>query len=322
MEYVNYEDSGVNINEANKMVESIKDKLKENAGMYGAVFPIKNIVGEYKEPVLVMSTDGVGTKMILLEKKKRWDIAAQDLAAMVLNDIVCVGAKPLFFLDYYATGKLNSEDGSEFLNNLVKVLESVNCKLIGGETAELPGLLINGRVDVAGFGVGVVEKEEMLGKHKVCEGDIIIGLKSNGIHSNGFSLVRKLLEMGKLKFTEDLIAPTKLVVNQTLAVSKYIKSAAHITGGGIVENVPRVIPDGLTANIKFTWEIPEVFKEILNTGVLLKEAFRVFNMGIGMVYILDERNFDTVRDILKTFGEDVILLGKVTLGNEKIKISF
>ncbi|WP_129407994.1 phosphoribosylformylglycinamidine cyclo-ligase [Marinitoga lauensis] len=253
-------------------------------------------------------------------KRKRWDIVARDLVGMVLNDLVCVGAKPLFFLDYYATGRLNSKDGADFLNYLINTLEKVNCELIGGETAELPGLLVNNRVDVAGFGVGIVEKGEILGKNKVKEGDILIGLRSNGIHSNGYSLIRKLLDEGKISFFEELIAPTKLMINQTLKIKEYIHAAAHITGGGIEENLSRVIPDGLSVEIIVNWEFNDVFKKILNAGVSLKEAFRVFNMGIGMIYILDKENLSKVKELLSE--EEIVELGRIENGDKKVKISY
>ncbi|WGS64698.1 phosphoribosylformylglycinamidine cyclo-ligase [Marinitoga aeolica] len=317
---MDYKKSGVNIDEANKMISNIKEKLNDNADMYAGVFSLNEIIEDYENPLLVASTDGVGTKMVLLEERKRWDIVAQDLVGMVLNDLVCVGAKPLFFLDYYATGKLNSKDGAAFLNHLINTLEEVNCKLIGGETAELPGLLVSNRVDVAGFGVGIVEKAKVLGKNKVKEGDIIIGLKSNGIHSNGYSLVRSLLNEGTLKFSEKIIAPTKIMVNQTLAIKDYIHAAAHITGGGIAENLSRVIPDGLSAEIYVNWKFNDVFKEILNAGVSIKEAFRVFNMGIGMIYILDQNNLDKIKELLPE--EEIIELGKIGSGDKKVRIYY
>ncbi|SHF09539.1 phosphoribosylformylglycinamidine cyclo-ligase [Marinitoga hydrogenitolerans DSM 16785] len=317
---MDYKTSGVNIDEANKMISGIKDKLKDNADMYAGIFPLQDVAKNYENPLLVASTDGVGTKMVLLEERKRWDIVARDLVGMVLNDLVCIGAKPLFFLDYYATGKLDSKDGTKFLDQLIKVLNEVDCKLIGGETAELPGLLVNNRVDVAGFGVGIVEKKEILGKNKVKEGDILIGLRSNGIHSNGYSLVRKLLKEGKISFFEELISPTKLMINQTLKVKKYIHAAAHITGGGIEENLLRVIPDGLSAKIVVNWEFNNVFKEILNAGISLKESFKVFNMGIGMIYILDKRNLSKIKELLPE--EEIIELGKIVRGEKKVKISF
>lgn len=315
-----YKTSGVNIDEANKMISAIKDKLEDNADMYAGIFPLKNIIKNYNDPILVASTDGVGTKMVLLEERKRWDIVARDLVGMVLNDLVCVGAQPLFFLDYYATGKLNSEDGAEFLNHLINTLEEVNCKLIGGETAELPGLLVSNRVDVAGFGVGIVEKDKILGKNNVKEGDVLIGLKSNGIHSNGYSLVRKLLHEGKISFSEEMIAPTKLMVNQTLKIKEYIHAAAHITGGGIEENLSRVIPEGLSAKISVNWEFNYVFKKILNTGVLLKEAFKVFNMGIGMIYVLNKKNLPKVKELLPE--EEIIELGTIECGDKKVIMYF
>ncbi|KLO24988.1 phosphoribosylformylglycinamidine cyclo-ligase [Marinitoga sp. 1155] len=319
---MNYKNSGVNIDEANKMINNIKDKLKENAEMYAGLFPIKYILKNYDNPILVASTDGVGTKMILLEERKKWDIIAKDLVAMVLNDLVCVGAKPLFFLDYYATGKLNNIDGSEFLNSLIDVLESVNCRLIGGETAELPGLLINNRVDVAGFGVGIVDKNEILGKKNVKEGDILIGIKSSGIHSNGFSLIRKLLNDGVLEFSERLITPTKLMVNQTLSIKEFINAAAHITGGGIEENLSRVIPEELSAKVYVNWTLDKVFFDILNAGVSIKEAFKVFNMGIGMIYVVSPDKLNMVKNKLSEYKEEIIELGKITKGKRKVELIF
>ncbi|GAB6189009.1 phosphoribosylformylglycinamidine cyclo-ligase [Marinitoga arctica] len=317
---MDYIGSGVNINEANNMLSGIKNKLKENADMYAGLFSINELVNEYENPMLVASTDGIGTKMLLLEKLKRWDIVAQDLVGMVLNDLVCVGAKPLFFLDYYATGRLNSKDGESFLNYLIEILESLNCKLIGGETAELPGLLINDKVDVAGFGVGIVDKNNILGKSKVKEGDILVGLKSNGIHSNGYSLVRKLLEQEKIKMSEKLIASTKIMVNQTLLVKDYINAAAHITGGGIEGNLSRIIPEGLSAKIDVKWEIDDIFIDILNAGVSLKESFNVFNMGIGMIYVLPKENLEKVKQLLK--NEEIIEIGIVRSGEKKVEINF
>ncbi|AEX84828.1 phosphoribosylformylglycinamidine cyclo-ligase [Marinitoga sp. 1135] len=320
---MDYKSSGVNIDEANSMISKVKDKLKENAGLYAGLFPLKNIINEYENPVLVSSTDGVGTKMILLEERNRWDIVANDLVGMVLNDLVCMGAKPLFFLDYYATGKLDGEKGAAFLNELIKVLEKVNCELLGGETAELPGMLVKDRVDVAGFAVGIVDKDKIPGKEKVKEGDIVIGLPSSGFHSNGYSLVRKLLDENRMKFDEKIIAPTKLYVNETLKIKDYIHAAAHITGGGIGENLSRVIPEGYLANIHINWKIPEVFERALNAGVKIEEAFRVFNMGIGMIYILPQENLQKVKEILEEMDISIYEIGKIikTDEDEKVRIN-
>ena len=317
---MDYKTAGVDINKVEKALREMDGILKENAGLYGGTFPLKDIMGDFENPVLVSTTDGVGSKLELINEFKRWDIAAQDLVAMNLNDLVCMGAKPLFFLDYYATEALSSADLKDFLFELSRILNSLNCKLIGGETAELRGIFKSNKMDIGGFAVGMVDANKMLSKDKVKKGDLIIGLRSNGIHSNGFTLVRALIKENKLTKNIELVRPTKLYVKQTLAIKDYISAAAHITGGGIIANFKRVIPNGLQAKMDYTLSLQPVFKKILKAQVDIKEAFKVFNMGIGMIYILPKDNEKMVLKELKRFGEDPIRLGKITNLQEGQKV--
>lgn len=315
-----YKDSGVDINKANESISSIKNIIGDNIGAYAGLFSLKEILLEYNDPILVASTDGIGTKLQLLRDYKMWNTAAVDLVAMNLNDLVCMTAKPLFFLDYYATSSLNKEEFVSFIKHLNETLNEFDCKLLGGETAELPGVFYNNNEDVAGFAVGIAEKNRIFDYSKIEVGDKIIGLTSSGVHSNGFSLVRKLLSEKKIKVTDDLLNPTKLYVNQTLQIIDLIKGAAHITGGGLIDNLPRIIPNGLCACLEFNWKIPKVFEDILNAGVDIKEMFHVFNMGIGMVYIVSKDNLKIMSDILnKEFSEEVQVIGEV-LAAEKNNI--
>lgn len=315
---MNYSESGVNIKEADEMVNNIKKYIGNNIGLYGGLFPIHKFLNDYKKPVLVSSTDGVGTKMMILEKENRLDIAANDLIAMNVNDLVCMGAKPLFFMDYYATGKLQKEQANDFIKSLSEILNNINCELIGGETAELPGLFHKSSVDVGGFVVGIVDENEILGPHKVSEGDIVVGLSSNGIHSNGFSLVRKLIDEGLIKYDESIIAPTKLYVKQTLEIKNLINSAAHITGGGIEGNLSRVIPNGLGVEIDFNWDIPEIFERIANSGVKIKDMMETFNLGVGMIYIVPEKNYEIVEEKLKNLNEKIVFKSYIKKSNKKV----
>ncbi|MGM0641444.1 MAG: phosphoribosylformylglycinamidine cyclo-ligase [Thermotogota bacterium] len=319
---MNYSESGVNIKEADQMVDDIKKYIGKNIGLYGGLFPIYKYLKNYEKPVLVSSTDGVGTKMMLLEKENRLDIAANDLIAMNVNDLVCMGAKPLFFMDYYATGKLKKEQANSFIKSLSKILSDMDCELLGGETAELPGLFKESSVDVGGFVVGIVEENEILGPQKVREGDLVIGISSSGVHSNGFSLVRKLIAEGLIENDSSIIEPTKLYVKQTLAIKNLINSAAHITGGGIEGNLSRVIPEGLGVEIKFNWLLPDIFKKIANSGIKMKDMLETFNMGIGMIYIIPEENIEKVEKILADYDEKIILKSKIKKSNQKVKIEY
>jgi phosphoribosylformylglycinamidine cyclo-ligase len=308
---------------AERALYNVKDVLGNNAELYAGIFSLGDFVKGMKDPVLAAGTDGVGTKLELLKDKKRWDVVARDLVAMNLNDLVCVGAKPLFFLDYYSTDLLNPDDLSSFIRELAIVLKSVDCKLIGGETAELNGIFANGKTDVAGFAVGIVDRSSILSKERVKNGDVLIALKSSGPHSNGFTLIRKLLETGKMEMNEDLIKPTKLYVKQTLKIRDKIKAAAHITGGGIPGNLKRIIPRELSAQIEINIELPFVFKKILDAGVKIEEAFRVFNMGIGMIYVTSPENEKVVCELLRSEGEDPLIIGNIVPENgKKIRIRF
>jgi len=319
---MNYSESGVNIKEADEMVNEIKSYIGQNIGLYGGLFPIYKYLKDYEKPVLVSSTDGVGTKMMLLEKENRLDIAAQDLIAMNVNDLVCMGAKPLFFMDYYATGKLKKDQANTFIKSLSQILEGIGCELLGGETAELPGLFNKSSVDVGGFVVGIVEEDKILKSQNVEEGDIAIGISSSGVHSNGFSLVRKLLDEGLIEYNPNIIEPTKLYVKQTLKITDYIHGAAHITGGGIEGNLSRIIPEGLGIKLNYNWKVPKIFEDIANTGVKIKDMFDTFNMGIGMVYIVPEKNLKKVEEILSDFNEKIMFKSKIIKSDEKVMIEY
>lgn len=319
---MNYSESGVNIKEADEMVDEIKSYIGQNIGLYGGLFPIYKYLKDYNNPVLVSSTDGVGTKMMLLEKENRMDIAAQDLIAMNVNDLVCMGAKPLFFMDYYATGKLKKDQANTFIKSLSKILREIDCELLGGETAELPGLFNKSSVDVGGFVVGIVEEDKILKPQNVEENDIAIGISSSGVHSNGFSLVRKLLDESLIEYNPYIIESTKLYVNQTLKISNYINGAAHITGGGIEGNLSRIIPEGLGVEINYDWKTPKIFKDIANSGIKIKDMFDTFNMGIGMIYILPEKNLKKVEEILNDFDEEILFKSKIIKSDKKVLIKY
>ncbi|PNR92815.1 phosphoribosylformylglycinamidine cyclo-ligase [Petrotoga sp. 9PWA.NaAc.5.4] len=310
-----YKESGVDVNKANEAIKEIKELVGDNIGAYAGIFPLYDFLAfnGYTDPVLVATTDGIGTKLELLKEHKMWDIAAIDLVAMNLNDLVCMGAKPLFFLDYFATSSLHKNDFICFIKNLTGTLKKYDCKLLGGETAELPGIFYENQEDVAGFAVGIAEKEKMFDYSKIKTGDKLIGLTSSGIHSNGYSLVRKLLKDQKLAYKNYILNPTRVYVDQTLRIRDYIKGAAHITGGGIIDNLGRIIPNGYCANIKVDWEYPKVFHDIMDAGVSLNEMFKVFNMGVGMIYIMNEDNLTKVKEILEIeFSETVLLIGEIS----------
>jgi phosphoribosylformylglycinamidine cyclo-ligase len=319
---MDYKKAGVDIDKAEMALEEVKDVLSENSGLYGGVFGLKDHIKNMKDPVLVSTTDGIGSKLELIAEFERWDIAAQDIVAMNLNDLVCMGAKPLFFLDYYATDKLNPKNLTAFIRELGKILDSLNCKLVGGETAELNGIFAKGKMDIGGFAVGLADKEKILKKDNVKSGDVLVGLESNGFHSNGFSLIRALIKEGKLDKKIEIIKPTKLYVEQTLKVKEHISAAAHITGGGIAGNLKRVIPKGLKAMIECPKEINGYFKTVIEARIDVNESFRVFNMGVGMIYVVPNKNLDTVFTILRDMGESPFILGRVieSKGEKRVKI--
>lgn len=316
-----YKSAGVDKEEGYKTVDKIKKAVSEthnknvlnNLGSFGAFYEI----GGYKNPVLVSGTDGVGTKLKIALDSKKYDSIGVDCFAMCANDIICHGAKPLFFLDYLACGKLDSEIAAEIVLGMVKACKDNNCALIGGETAEMPGMYQIGDYDVAGFCVGIVEKDEIIDGSKIKKGDKIIALPSSGFHSNGFSLVRKIFPDFNEEFEgkplyETLLVPTRLYFKAIHRVLEEIKlyGIAHITGGGIIENVPRIIPEGLCAKINTSKiKIPNIMLELEKRGnIAREEMFGTFNMGVGMVIVIDKKHCEKVLDLL----DDAYEIGEIT----------
>ncbi len=276
---INYASSGVDINAGNRLVEKLKENLP-NIGGFAGLFPLG-------DQYLVAGTDGVGTKLKLAIEERRFDTIGIDLVAMCVNDILTTGADPLFFLDYYATSKLDVEQAEQVIAGIAKGCQEAGMALLGGETAEMPGFYRPGDFDICGFAVGIVPKSSLIDGSTIEAGDVIIGIPSNGVHSNGFSLVHKILEIDSNP-PSDLLAPTKIYSQETNQLRGRAKGMAHITGGGLTENVPRIIPEGLGAEIDTSlWNVPEIFNWIETTGnVDRDEMFRVFNMGIGLTAIL------------------------------------
>jgi phosphoribosylformylglycinamidine cyclo-ligase len=324
-----YRDAGVDIDAGDDLVERIKPyarrTLREGVlagiGGFGAMFEISR---NYREPVLVSGTDGVGTKLKLAFELKRHDTIGIDLVAMSVNDILTSGAEPLFFLDYYACGKLDVDTAVEVIKGIAAGCEMAGCALIGGETAEMPGMYPASEYDLAGFAVGIVEKSEIIDGALIAEGDIVLGLGSNGAHSNGYSLIRKIVEMKRIDLSGDLggqllsdviLAPTRIYVKPVLKLMKRvnIKGLAHITGGGLVENIPRVLPGGLAARIeRGAWPMPPLFTWLKQQGnVSDREMFRVFNCGIGMVVIVSAAEAAVAETLLAEAGETVWRIGSV-----------
>ena len=324
-----YKSAGVDKEEGYKTVDKIKSAVAEthnknvlnNLGSFGAFYAI----GEYKNPVLVSGTDGVGTKLKIALDTKKYDSIGIDCFAMCANDILCHGAKPLFFLDYLACGKLDSNVASEIVLGMVKACKDNECALIGGETAEMPGMYQVGDYDVAGFCVGIVERDEIIDGSKIKKGDKIIAIPSSGFHSNGFSLVRKVFPDFEEEFEgkplyETLLEPTRLYyqpIHQLLKVV-ILSGIAHITGGRLIENVPRIIPNGLCAAIQTEKiRIPSIMLELEKRGnVDRMEMFGTFNMGVGMVVVVDEKDAEKVLSTLK----DAYEIGEITENEEKINL--
>jgi phosphoribosylformylglycinamidine cyclo-ligase len=333
-----YKESGVDIETANAFVERIKPLIKTTArkevlsgiGGFGGLFRFD--AAKTKNPILVSSTDGVGTKLKIAQLMDKHDTVGIDLVAMSVNDVVVQGAEPLFFLDYLATGKIEPEKSVQIVEGIVQGCKQAGCALLGGETAEMPGFYPPGEYDLAGFAVGVVESEKLIDGSTISINDRVIGLASSGLHSNGFSLARRvLLEKGKLSVTdnvsglartvgEELLEPTRIYVKPLLNVFKsfQVKGLVHITGGGFYDNIPRVIPDVCRCVIRRgSWEIPPVFSVIQDIGhVEEQEMFRVFNMGIGMIMIVPEKEAQEILDRLKGLGENACLLGAVEKRDE------
>lgn len=330
MTQLSYAAAGVSIDAGDELVERIKPAAKRtlipgvlgSIGGFGALFEVSK---EYKNPVLVTGTDGVGTKLMLAFQLNRHDTVGQDLVAMSVNDILVQGAKSLFFLDYYACGKLDVEIASRVVAGVAKGCELAGCALIGGETAEMPGMYPEGEYDLAGFAVGVVEKDQIIDGKGIQEGDVILGLASSGPHSNGFSLLRKVVEVSGASWdmpfdgatlADRAMAPTRIYVKQVLEVMKSVKiqGMAHITGGGLIENVPRVLPEGIQAVIDGqSWERPAIFEWLEKEGNIDRhEMYRVFNNGIGMVVIVRPEDAQKAVEAFEAQGEKVYTIGHIT----------
>lgn len=313
MDQLSYKKSGVDIKKAEQLVHWIKQNnpfIEKNklGSDYASLYPFS--VSGYKEPVLASSTDGVGTKLKLASYFSHWEGLGQDLLAMCLNDLICVGAKPLFFLDYYAVGKLENTQAKAFLKGLKKACEQAKCPLVGGEIAELPDLYLEGDMDCAGFCVGVVEKSKILGPKLVKAQDDIIALKSSGFHSNGYSLLRQIYKTeSELKqHKKILMEPTRLYhfLIPLLSQIKGLRSIAHVTGGGL-ENLSRILPKNLKADIK-AWDVPDCFMDVKQKAHLpWEEMLKTFNCGLGLVLIVENK-----KTVSKLFKEELIDLGKVT----------
>ena len=329
---ITYADAGVDIDAGNALVERIKPAAKrtDRAGVmaglggFGALFDLK--AAGYQDPVLVAATDGVGTKLRIAIDTGHMDGVGIDLVAMCVNDLVCQGAEPLFFLDYFATGKLETETAARVVEGIAEGCVRSGCALIGGETAEMPGMYPAGDFDLAGFAVGAMERGFAL-PDGVAEEDVLLGLGSDGVHSNGYSLVRRIVELSGLGWDAPfegatlgaaLLAPTRLYVTQVLTALRAggVHALAHITGGGLTENLPRVLPDGMSVQIDLNaWELPPVFRWLAETGgVAQGEMLKTFNCGVGMVVVCAADRADDLAAMLADAGETVHRLGHVTAG--------
>ena len=327
---LSYKDAGVDINAGNALVERIKPEVKrttraEVIGGLGGFGALCAIPSKYKEPILVSGTDGVGTKLRLAIDLKKHDTIGIDLVAMCVNDLVVQGAEPLFFLDYYATGKLDVDVATDVVKGIADGCVQSGCALVGGETAEMPGMYHVGDYDLAGFCVGVVEKSEIIDGSRVKNGDALIALGSSGPHSNGYSLVRKVIDVAGVNpatelldnkpLSEHVLAPTKIYVKSVLALIKQadVHAIAHLTGGGFWENIPRVLPKNTKAVIdEKSWEWPSVFNWLQEKGNIdTYEMYRTFNCGVGMVIALPQEQVETALAILKQAGENAWLIGHI-----------
>jgi phosphoribosylformylglycinamidine cyclo-ligase len=317
---ITYKSAGVNIDAGNDLVKRLKKKLPKIGG-FGGLFPINGT--KYN---LVSSTDGVGTKLKLAFLINKHDTIGIDLVAMNVNDLICVGAKPLFFLDYFACGKLNVGQAEQVIKGIAKGCEVADSKLIGGETAEMPGFYGDGEYDLAGFSVGIIEKGKEITGKKIKSGDVIIGLPSSGPHSNGYSLIRKVFSDAELKkYSKQLLAPTKIYVKEVLAAlskfnskSQNIVGIAHITGGSFYDKIERILPENIEVVIeKDSWEVPEIFKLVQKKGkVPEKDIYRTLNMGIGMVLIVRP---DVALQV-KKFFKSAKAIGYIKKGKKKVEI--
>jgi len=339
---ITYRDAGVDISKGNRLIDIIRPYIKStfdryvlsDIGYFGGFYKLD--ISSYKNPVLVSSTDGVGTKLKIAFMMNKHDTVGIDLVAMCVNDILTCGALPLFFLDYLSTGKLSIKQTSSIIKGIVEGCKQAKCALIGGETAEMPGFYAKGEYDMAGFAVGIVEKDNIIDGRDIKKGDILIGLTSNGLHSNGFSLVRKvLLEIHKLDLKrkpkvldctlgEELLRPTKIYTSSVVKlINRFrIKGIAHITGGGLTENLPRLLKKG--TNLRFiiekrSWPVHDIFHLIQKLGnISEREMFKTFNMGIGLVLVIEESEKEGVMKVLKRYGESAYIIGRVDSGRRGV----
>lgn len=327
---ISYKDAGVDIDAGNALVEAIKPIAKATSrpevsaslGGFGALFELP--MGKYKNPILVSGTDGVGTKLRLAIDSGKHDQVGIDLVAMCVNDLIVQGAEPLFFLDYYATGKLDVAVATDVVRGIGEGCIQAGCALIGGETAEMPGMYSKGDYDLAGFCVGIVEKADLIDGTKVKTGDVMLGLSASGPHSNGYSLIRKIIEVSGVDLQKDidgqplidaLMTPTRIYVKSVLELMKSVQihAISHITGGGLLENLPRVMPANTTAKINTnSWKRPAVFDWIQENGnVEYEEMHRTLNCGIGLVIVVDKADQKTAIDLLTAAGETVSVIGVI-----------
>ena len=323
MSSLTYKDSGVDITKGNQLIEKIKPIAKSTLrpgvlgglGGFGAMFEIP--LEKYKNPVLISGTDGVGTKLKVAEMLNKHDTIGIDLVAMCVNDLIVQGAEPLFFLDYYATGSLNPEIATSVIEGIGEGCRQSGCSLIGGETAEMPGMYNGEEYDLAGFCVGIVDKNQVIDGSKVNEGDHIVALGSSGPHSNGYSLIRKVLEKStpSAEQLNSLIEHTRIYVKSVLSLANTlpVHAISHITGGGLLENIPRVLPDHLSAKLNSnSWSQPEIFKWLQKEGNIdSHEMYRVLNCGVGMVVIISKESSSQAIEHLSACGENAWLIGEV-----------
>jgi phosphoribosylformylglycinamidine cyclo-ligase len=331
---ITYRDAGVDIEAGDNLVEQIKPFARRtmrpevlgSIGGFGSLFAMPK---KFKEPILVSGTDGVGTKLKLAFELNKHDTVGIDLVAMSVNDILVQGAEPLFFLDYFACGKLEVGTAALVIKGIAEGCEQSGCALVGGETAEMPGMYPTGEYDLAGFAVGCVDKQNIIDGTTIAAGDVVLGLASSGAHSNGYSLIRKLIEKSGIDFESDfhgrkfkdvVMAPTKIYVKALLKLIETlpVKGLAHITGGGISENIPRVLPAGLTAEIKATsWELPPLFKWLQAQGnITHNEMYKTFNCGIGMAVIVAKADVAQAIELLRASSETVYEIGVIRMQNK------
>ncbi|EDU35967.1 phosphoribosylformylglycinamidine cyclo-ligase [Clostridium sporogenes] len=329
---VSYKEAGVNIEEGYKSVDLIKKHASKtftkgvlnNLGSFAGMFELP----KYKNPVLISGTDGVGTKLDIVFRMKKYNTVGIDCVAMCVNDILCHGAKPLFFLDYIACGKLEAEVAAQLVEGVSNGCIQSECALIGGETAEMPGFYRDGEYDIAGFAVGIAEKDEIIDGSKIEDGDILIGIASSGPHSNGYSLIRKLVEDLHKDFEGDkigntLLTPTKIYVKPVMKLlEKYnIKGMAHVTGGGFYENIPRMFKEDFTAVInKNSYPLPNIFSHLMSLGIEEDHMYNTFNMGIGFVLCVNKKDGeDIIKDLIE-MGEKGYKIGYVKKGDKSVEL--